>query len=203
MKTKLLLFAIFVFSVLYLLSGCYVNQGNAPSAPVNPFPVNGELLAFNNFTATWNEAVDPEGGKITYRVRYSKDPQNWEFSFLTDYNHFPMLNLSEGTWFWKVEASDTQGKTAVSETWNFTIGGDSLPVVKDIQEIILDPVQFVQNTGLDSFTLQWPEYSDPQNPAGVVTYVVYLYLNEGSSPRKSQIQLRSDPLLTVYTNNTF
>ncbi|HOO33169.1 MAG TPA: hypothetical protein PLB99_08525, partial [Thermotogota bacterium] len=183
------------------------NQG--PSAVVNIYPAQSELMDENYFYSKWTQSEDPEGGVVTYRINYAQDIDGLddESFYETVETYFLLPNLAEGIWYWRVTAIDNVGNSTKSPIWTFTVNGETLPQPVDPEEIPSDPSLIVSEVENTSFTLDWPAYEDRQNPGTAIEYIIYVY-DEGNGTAKrgteqmGQWMARTTPATTAYTTDT-
>ncbi|MBI9081743.1 MAG: hypothetical protein JEY79_18635 [Pseudodesulfovibrio sp.] len=204
------IFVVIVITMMMLtLSSCVRRNPNlAPSAVINIYPVQSELVDENYFYGKWTKSVDPEGGTVKYKFNYAQtvegldDPQFFD----TSENYFLLPNLEEGVWYWRVTAIDNAGNETKSPVWSFTINGETLPQPVNVAELPPDPSLIVSNVEYNSFTLDWPEYQDNQNPNNEIVYNIYVYEQAGESqPRTTgtgYFMVRTGAATTVFTTDT-
>ncbi len=212
MKKNLRIVVILMIAIIMLIVTSCVSRkraNQAPSAVVNIYPSQSELVDENYFYSKWTASTDPEGGAVTYRINYARtiegldDPTFYE----TVETYFLLPNLEEGIWYWRVTAMDKNGNSTKSPIWTFTINGESLPQPVDPEEIPTDPSLIVSEVENTSFTLDWPAYEDRQNPGRAVEYVIYVYdQGQGMSTRNVEEMgywmARIAPATTAHTTDT-
>ena len=181
----------------------------APSAVVNIYPAQSELIDENYFYSKWTQSRDPEGDDVRYKINYAQtmdgldDPQFYE----TAETWFLFPNLEEGIWYWQVTAIDKAGNSTKSSIWTFTVNGETLPQPVDPEEIPTDPAMILTEVENTSFTLKWPDYEDRQNPSKAVEYVIYVY-NQDNAVNTREIEKtgywmhRIAPATTAHTTDT-
>ncbi len=208
---KIIIVVLMIAAMILTLSSCVSRKrpNQAPSAVVNIYPAQSELVDENYFYSKWTASTDPEGGAVTYRINYARtiegldDPTFYE----TVETYFLLPNLEEGIWYWRVTAMDKNGNSTKSPIWTFTINGESLPQPVDPEEIPTDPSLIVSEVENTSFTLDWPAYEDRQNPGRAVEYVIYVYdQGQGMSTRNVEEMgywmARIAPATTAHTTDT-
>lgn len=107
-------------------------QGNQPpAAPVLKSPQNEATNVTPLGLFQWEEAVDPDGDKVTYRLEYSTDQTNWTtvseeaLSSNTGYGNYNNPLQSNTKYYWKVTAVDMLDASTPSEIYSFTTGDNS------------------------------------------------------------------------------
>ncbi len=208
---KMLIVLLLIAAIMLTVTSCVSQKkpNQAPSAVVNIYPSQSELVDENYFYSKWTASTDPEGGAVTYRINYARtiegldDPTFYE----TVETYFLLPNLEEGIWYWRVTAMDKNGNSTKSPIWTFTINGESLPQPVDPEEIPTDPSLIVSEVENTSFTLDWPAYEDRQNPGRAVEYVIYVYdQGQGMSTRNVEEMgywmARIAPATTAHTTDT-
>ncbi len=210
-NSRIIVAIMIVVTMILVLTSCVSRKraNQAPSAVVNIYPSQSELVDENYFYSKWTASTDPEGGVVTYRINYARtiegldDPTFYE----TVETYFLLPNLEEGIWYWRVTAMDKNGNSTKSPIWTFTINGESLPQPVDPEEIPTDPSLIVSEVENTSFTLDWPAYEDRQNPGRAVEYVIYVYdQGQGMSTRNVEEMgywmARIAPATTAHTTDT-
>lgn len=92
----------------------------APEAPGNPAPQDGNASASTLCTLSWT-CVDPEGDALIYDVYFGTDPNPPLVAQGHESNSYDCLPLEYVTdYYWKIVAHDPYGHTAESEVWYFT-----------------------------------------------------------------------------------
>ncbi|MGH7234142.1 MAG: Ig-like domain-containing protein, partial [Candidatus Saccharimonadales bacterium] len=94
-----------------------VGQPPAPSVPILTAPGNGSYTNNNKPQLTWDTTSDA----TSYKVSLSQDASSLG-SPLTVYSnsYTPTSALSDGTWYWQVQACNITGCTPSAE-WSFTV----------------------------------------------------------------------------------
>lgn len=108
-------------------------DNNAPNAPTKAvYPENGATDVQLNLRFAWNEAVDPDGDKLTYILEYSTDQQNWtkitrdtknttEGIKSTGYAEDSKCFSPGTTYYWRVTSWDMFGaQSDPSQIFSFT-----------------------------------------------------------------------------------
>ncbi len=210
-NSRIIVAIMIVVTMILVLTSCVSQKkpNQAPSAVVNIYPSQSELVDENYFYSKWTASTDPEGGAVTYRINYAQtiegldDPTFYE----TVETYFLLPNLEEGIWYWRVTAMDKNGNSTRSPIWTFTVNGETLPQPVDPEEIPTDPSLIVSGVENTSFTLDWPEYEDRQNPGKAVEYIIYVYdQGQGMSTRNVEEMgywmSRIAPATTAHTTDT-
>lgn len=117
-------------AVLLTLTLCSCSSDNNDEAP-NQAPEAFDLIAIGDGaievevdspTFSWNPAIDPEGGPISYQLILGTNinPTNFIVNNNSNTTHtFPYRLRYMEQWFWKVIATDNAGKSTTSETFSF------------------------------------------------------------------------------------
>ncbi len=95
-------------------------QNHPPTVPHNPRPGNGAINIAIDTVLIWS-CSDPEGDEVVYDLYFGySNPPPLVLTGLTDtvYNLSPLL--FNNSYFWKIEAIDCYGDTAVGSVWNFS-----------------------------------------------------------------------------------
>lgn len=107
-------------------------DNQAPLAPTEAiYPKDGATNVNQELRFAWNEAVDPDGDKLTYILEYSTDQQTWTTVSLDTKNNtegIKSTGYADGstlqantTYYWRVIAWDMFGaKSEPSQTFSFT-----------------------------------------------------------------------------------
>ena len=108
-------------------------DNKAPNAPTKAvYPENGATDVQLNLRFAWNEAVDPDGDKLTYILEYSTDQQNWtkitrdtknitEGIKSTGYAEDSKCFSPGTTYYWRVTSWDMFGaQSEPSKIFSFT-----------------------------------------------------------------------------------
>jgi YVTN family beta-propeller protein len=95
-----------------------------PSIPVLTSPNNGATGISVNTLLSWNTV----NGATTYTVQLSNSPT---FALVEDTTfsgaYWPLLSLTNGArYYWHVDAANTSGTSAWSNTWSFTVGSTAV-----------------------------------------------------------------------------
>ncbi len=101
------------------------SYNNPPSTPSLLFPISG-WTTNGAITLDWSNSTDPEGDNVTYQVQVNTSNYYTTPSYLT-------VNLSNGLYNWKVEATDgienltfadvcaSVKRSSWTASWNFTV----------------------------------------------------------------------------------
>src|SRR6056297_608452 len=63
--------AVMIFIIIVLVS-CTTKLNRLPSAVVNIYPAQSELVNQNYFYSKWTRSIDPEGESIKYRINFAQ-----------------------------------------------------------------------------------------------------------------------------------
>ncbi|NJB72629.1 hypothetical protein GGR42_003120 [Saonia flava] len=109
------------------------NENFAPTVPSLVFPEKDQLCLKQEITFNWSEAVDPEGGPLTYQMQISTNRAFTEFveNQVLDETSI-MLVMEDGQdYYWRVLAIDEQGvKGDFSNSSAFYVEG--IPIINHI-----------------------------------------------------------------------
>lgn len=97
-----------------------INQ--APTAPDNPTPVTGATDQALDVDLSWT-ASDPDGDALTYDVYLAAGdttPDELVSSDQTAASFDPGLLSAHMTYYWKIVATDENGKSTSGDVWSFT-----------------------------------------------------------------------------------
>lgn len=144
MKRDIIQFFCLLFAIVFLNISCTSESGNGENPPTsdeandpvenegeeNLPPSNFELVNVENGkdgvalnpTLEWTESIDPENDSVTYTVYLGKEenPTIQVVSGLTSLSHVLEYDLDFGTtYFWKVEAKDSEGNVTTSQIFSF------------------------------------------------------------------------------------
>jgi len=159
--------------------------------PVLIAPENNasELLA--PITLDWTGALD------SYTLMYSDDYsalQNSTGEVEQTNTSEKVVNLSDGTWFWKVKGNKNGIETAYTDIRSFSVGFDSPPVIEEDAEATVT----ASLSETDEIILTWPEYKSENYQGDYVYYEYFIYEDD------SEMGMRSNRLIenaTCSTNN--
>jgi hypothetical protein len=141
--------------------------GNTPNPPILVSPVNNSITSNTTPTFSWNSS----SGAASYRLQVATDTgfsNNIINTTTSNTSYTPSSVLTEGTYYWRVNASNSHGPSAWSSVWNFIISESQ-------QSVVL----------VDSWII--PDYGEAQGLAWDGTYI--LSLNEDTH----NIILKHDP----------
>lgn len=100
----------------------FVDSGEQPDQPTNPFPANYSISVPRNINLSWI-CSDPEDNPLNYDIYLSADPEITDEDLINENHLANTLMLSnlmfETTYYWKIIASDGINTTE-SEIWEFT-----------------------------------------------------------------------------------
>ncbi|MEM2619620.1 MAG: Ig-like domain-containing protein, partial [Candidatus Hadarchaeales archaeon] len=139
-----------------------------PPAPSLISPGNGTLTNDNTPTFEWNTVIDPSGIRY-YELNYARDPtftENLQIVLCDPFYNPPYTlpsdkALPDGTWYWRVRASDDAGNWGEwSEVWTFTVDTSPPPV----PSLLLPTNGSILDTPTPTF--RWTSVTDPSG----VTY---------------------------------
>ncbi len=132
MPGKIFVVSMFIAFFAWLLMSCAIktNINEAPTMVNVLFPELGFVLDESIFYGRWTASTDPQGGEITYKVRYADAIEELESQLIneTKETRFLFSNLKEGTWYWQVTACDEEGNSTKSLIWNFKITKRTPPI---------------------------------------------------------------------------
>ena len=102
----------------------YVTRSGGPEVPVvlNPFPANGALDQPLDTNLEWGIDLCSCGlGVVMYHIYFGTDPDPPLFYQYHNNNFFDPGILQPGTtYYWKIEAIDTDSGTTIGPVWSFT-----------------------------------------------------------------------------------
>lgn len=144
-----------------------------PTAPTLALPENGSYMNDTTPTLTWNNATDPDGDTLTYRILVDN---NSDFSSPevnvsgiaegTDTTSYtPSVALADGTYWWQVRANDGTVDGPWSATWSFildTTPPQPAPVISSSTHPD-ENIWYSKNNPLFSWTT-------PQDVSGIAGY---------------------------------
>ena len=91
-----------------------------PGIPVNPSPVNEISNLGVNLFLSW-ECIDPDGDYLLYTVYFGTNSSPEKYLSNHAQNSFNPGRLEYGTtYFWRIDARDSEGNTTEGEVWNFS-----------------------------------------------------------------------------------
>ncbi len=162
---------IFYGLLLMIMSGSCSDTPNDPSAPIspsNPNPADGEDNASIN-TVLSCECTDPDGDYLTYDIYFGDvSPPPFRVASIRQ-NSYDLDQLSNGHYFWKILAKDSEGNNTGGPIWSFSISNQPPDV-----PVYISPGDGEGNIGID-FQLTW-QCADPDSDH--LVYDIYL----GTSP---------------------
>jgi len=102
-----------------------ISANQPPNIPSNPSPWNGETgVSTSGTTLSWFGG-DPDGDIVTYDVYFGTDstPINLVSTQQSTYWSTPSLE-SDATYYWKIDAKDSNDAYSYGPTWFFTTAED-------------------------------------------------------------------------------
>lgn len=106
------------------------DEGEAPNPPTNPNPQTGATDISLNTTLSWT-CSDPNGDPLTYDVYFGTTANpSLVSSDLTVNNYNPGTLNETTTYYWYIEATDTDENSTLCPLWSFTTltnGGSGQP----------------------------------------------------------------------------
>jgi len=162
-------------------------ENNAPTTPLQVYPLNNTLCIDNAVKFEWNKSTDPDNNAVTYKLEVS---DNSLFSSL-EYNESinstsRVIVLPKGkAYYWRVKAIDSkQAESGYSTSSQFITEGEGIINHLPFSPTLVAPVLNAQIEGLNT-TLSWTA-SDADNDT--LTYDVYLDTNSNPSTKVSTSQ---------------
>jgi hypothetical protein len=123
-------------------TGGSTSDTESPTPPILISPPDGTVTGDNKPEFVWHQSTDPNGNTVTYTLYI-----NGVATFLgisgtgnsagsgytahldgTQVKLKPANSLPDGSYNWRVEASDNSGNTSTSTTWHFTIDTTPPPI---------------------------------------------------------------------------
>jgi len=101
-------------------------------------PVNKAIIWTDNVTLKWS-GHDPENDEIIYSLYFGFTPETMYYKgdYVRTYEEFK--NLANGTYYWKIVASDKYGTTDNNDgPWSFTVRLSSPPIILDRNPAVRD-----------------------------------------------------------------
>ena len=154
----------------------------APTVPILSTPLNNAHTNDATPNFEWSDSTDPAGTNDTITYRIQADDSGCTFaspeidqSGLSTSDFTPVTNLADGTYCWRVSASDEDGGTsAYSATRNLLIDTYAPPT----PVLVAPPNNSVLVT---SPTLDWTDVTDSIGPVSSppVTYTVQIQATSG------------------------
>ncbi len=189
MKKRLMIGMVFIFAILFFSLGCMSGgvtsptENREPTQPVLHSPSDGEAGLTGNVSLNWLQSNDPDGDSIEYRVYFAREVSRLgnDYETVNNQTGIELNGLESGTWWWRVEAVDSQaGLSDTSEIWHFTVGTSSKPEASAEE----DPDLMVESITDESFTLNWPEYSDSEDTDNEVEYEINVVEKDNSAGQR-------------------
>ncbi|MFC1926574.1 hypothetical protein ACFLWV_02360 [Chloroflexota bacterium] len=142
-------------------------DGTPPEAPDLVSPAHGAFINDSTPSFDWTDATDPAGG-VTYGIQVDDTDDTFsslviDLSSLGVSAHTALISLPDGTYYWRVNATDGLGNEGDwSAVWSFTIDTlePSAPILSSPADGLI--------TGDNTHTLDWNDVTD----ASGVTYDV-------------------------------
>lgn len=120
-----------------------------PDAPTLASPLNSATVSNPKPMFDWNDAA----GASTYDILVDND-SNFNFpeidQSVSSSSYTPALNLSEGTYYWKVRSQNPLGTSAYSSTWSMTIAIPDINLTSSLISTYAAP----DGTDNDSFSVE-------------------------------------------------
>ncbi|MCD6545994.1 MAG: fibronectin type III domain-containing protein, partial [Thermotogae bacterium] len=162
-----------------------VKVNSAPNEPSSPIPTDGATNVSINTLLSW-VCTDPDSDPLVYNLYFGTDEQNLTLKAanLTS-NSYQLSNLEYSTtYYWKIVAKDTDGKTTTGPVWSFTTEPhpNRAPVFT-----ILSPSNNSVNLPLNVF-LQW---SADDEDGDTVVYDVYFGDNPNPPLVKQNVSIET------------
>ncbi len=98
-----------------------------PNIPSNPYPPHQADRVSIEVDLSWT-CIDPDGDELTYNVFFgtASDPPPVG-SPQSQATYDPGILESNTTYYWKIEASDPDGETAIGPVWSFSTEEENQP----------------------------------------------------------------------------
>lgn len=175
---------IYIAFVLGLIMACGGGSDNkpepepeivneAPSAPVQVYPLHNTLCIGNTVVFEWEASIDPENNSVGYKLEIA---ENNSFAPLisnqTVFSTTKIVTLDKGrTYYWRVKGIDNKAaESAYSSTAQFVVEGDAVSNHAPFAPTLVLPKMDAEIDGLTT-ALKWTS-SDPDNDA--LKHDVYL-----------------------------
>jgi hypothetical protein len=137
-------------------------ENEAPSKPVQVYPLNNTVCIDNSIIFEWEASTDPEQSSVRYKLEVA---ENNSFSSLisneTVTSTSKLVMLTKGkTFYWRVKAIDNKAaESAYSSTAQFIVEGEALANHAPFAPSLVLPEMNSEIDGLTT-TLSWMS-SDP------------------------------------------
>lgn len=199
-KKKFLVLILTIFIVVaFVVTSCDLikketpkQTNTAPNEPSSPVPADGATSVSINTLLSW-VCSDPDGDVLSYDLYFGENEQNLvlKASNLTS-NSYQLSNLEYSkTYYWKVVAKDTDGKSAIGPVWSFTTEPHPNRAPKFST---LSPLNNSNNVPLDVF-LSWNAYDEDGD---TVTYDIYFGTNPNPSLIKQNVPVETFQPITEF-----
>lgn len=139
-------------------------ENEAPSIPVQVYPLNNTVCIDNNVVFEWEASTDPEQGSVTYKLEIA---ENNSFSpFITNEtvtSTSKIVSLTKGkSFYWRVKAIDNKAdESAYSSAAQFIVEGEAVANHAPFAPTLVLPEMDSEIDGLTA-TLSWTS-SDPDD----------------------------------------
>ncbi|KXB09118.1 hypothetical protein AKJ35_01370, partial [candidate division MSBL1 archaeon SCGC-AAA833F18] len=121
----------------------------SPAKPSQTWPTNGENTNDNTPNLEWQLVPSENSTPVLYRVHVSDNSQfpydNYGSGWVSDDNYQLTSELSEGTWYWRVQAKDNAGNIGDNRQTSFRVDVTP-PTISGLTESGVDK---------DSATIEW------------------------------------------------
>ncbi len=166
---------------------------NAPAAPILLYPSDNSWIGNSRPTFQWENSSDDFSGVAYYEIEVDSDP-NFASPVIKDTttanNYTPSLNLSDGTYYWRVRAVDVANNTGSwSQVFVFFVDTSAPAPPTGIA-----PINIILNYSLPQFS--WTAADD--NGSGVDYYEIQV----STSPDFSVIVISDSTTETFYNAST-
>jgi hypothetical protein len=130
-------------------TGGSTSDTESPTPPILISPTDGTVTNDNKVEFVWHQSSDPNGNTVTYTLYLNGVATYLGISGTgnsagagytahldgTQVKLKPTNSLSDGSYNWRVVASDNSGNSATSTTWHFTIDTTPPPIyLTDVDE---------------------------------------------------------------------
>jgi hypothetical protein len=135
-----------------------INDITPPTIPIGGEPNN--VYTGSSTNLLWEASVDDSGNSPMYKVQYARDAAFTDDVRTQSDIDTPTLNLDnleDGTWYWRVKASDTAGNTSSwSNSYSFVVDTQPPKIVSDLStDSLLSGVTAIQTTVTDRLSFTW------------------------------------------------
>lgn len=101
----------------------FTTANTSPLAPIQPSPINGDVIAYDNVTLSWEMVMDSnENDSVTYDLYFgeSATPPLYVADLSSPGYSFGASLVSGTTYYWQVVSKDNHGATTAGAIWSFT-----------------------------------------------------------------------------------